>query len=83
MILWLYPLANGEIGGYPVILDRRGDALKAHFDVSFFSMEEMREANRKSIYHLPPLDEGDEAEYGADPALFTRDGSPYPLYSSD
>jgi hypothetical protein len=30
------PIANGEIGGYPVILDGRGYALKAHFDVSFF-----------------------------------------------
>lgn len=42
------PGVNGEIGGYPVIID--GTKATAFFDESVWSMEEMRDANRRSIY---------------------------------
>ncbi len=42
------PGAFGEIGGYPVLID--GNFAKASFDTALFSLEEMRKANRKSIY---------------------------------
>lgn len=42
------PGVDGEIGGYPVIID--GATAKASFDETCWSMDEMRAANRKSIY---------------------------------
>ena len=42
------PGVDGEIGGYPVIID--GVSATAQFDESIWSMDQMREANRKSIY---------------------------------
>lgn len=42
------PGAFGEIGGYPILLD--GKNLTAKIDTSIFSMEEMREKNRQSLY---------------------------------
>lgn len=43
------PGVKGEIGGYPFIIDCTGKA-KGYIDESVFSLDEMREANRKSIY---------------------------------
>ncbi|MDE5870847.1 MAG: hypothetical protein K2H22_02725 [Muribaculaceae bacterium] len=43
------PGVNGEIGGYPFIIDGRGNA-RGYIDESVFSLEDMRKANRKSIY---------------------------------
>ena len=42
------PGVDGEIGGYPVIID--GVKATASFDESVWSMEEMRNANLRSIY---------------------------------
>lgn len=42
------PGVDGEIGGYPVIID--GATATAAFDESCWPMEDMRIANRKSIY---------------------------------
>lgn len=42
------PGVDGEIGGYPVLIN--GANATADFDTTLFSMEEMRSANRKSIY---------------------------------
>ena len=42
------PGVDGEIGGYPVLID--GVKGEASFDTSLFSMDDMRAANRKSIY---------------------------------
>lgn len=42
------PGVDGEIGGYPVLID--GSSATANFDTSIWSMEEMRQANRRSIY---------------------------------
>lgn len=42
------PGVDGEIGGYPVIVD--GATATASFDESCWSMDEMRAANRNSIY---------------------------------
>ena len=42
------PGVDGEIGGYPVLID--GVKGEASFDTSLFSMDDMRVANRKSIY---------------------------------
>jgi len=42
------PGVDGEIGGYPVIID--GASATAKFDESIWTMDQMREANRKSIY---------------------------------
>lgn len=44
------PGVEGEIGGYPYIIDASGKTVLSYFDTSVFNMEEMREANRKSIY---------------------------------
>lgn len=44
------PGVQGEIGGYPYIIDGTGEKVTSYFDSSVFSMDEMREANRKSIY---------------------------------
>lgn len=43
------PGVNGEIGGYPYIIDGRGK-IQAHIDESVFSLEDMRKANSESIY---------------------------------
>lgn len=42
------PGVNGEIGGYPVIID--GTNAIVSFDETIWTMDEMRAANRKSIY---------------------------------
>lgn len=42
------PGVNGEIGGYPVIID--GTNATVSFDETIWTMNEMRAANRKSIY---------------------------------
>ena len=42
------PGVDGEIVGYPVVID--GTTSTASFDESVWSMEEMRNANRRSIY---------------------------------
>ena len=44
------PGAFGEIGGYPVMIDGTGPVMKACIDGSVFSLEQMRESNRESIY---------------------------------
>ena len=43
------PGVNGEIGGYPFTIDGCGKA-EGHIDESVFPLEEMRKANRESIY---------------------------------
>lgn len=43
------PGVNGEIGGYPFIIDGR-DKAEGHIDESVFTLDAMRQANRKSIY---------------------------------
>lgn len=43
------PGVAGEIGGYPFIIDGAGKA-KGYIDECAFLLDEMREANRKSIY---------------------------------
>ncbi len=42
------PGVDGEIGGYPVVID--GNMAIAYFDESVWSMAEMRDANFRSIY---------------------------------
>lgn len=44
------PGFNGEIGGYPVIIDGTVTPAKAYVDSTHFSLEKMRAANRASIY---------------------------------
>lgn len=44
------PGVFGEIGGYPVILDGTGEAVRAYIDESRFPLELMRAKNRESIY---------------------------------
>lgn len=46
----LSPGAFGEIGGYPVIIDGKGRSVSARVDTSEFSLDEMRDVNRRSIY---------------------------------
>ena len=43
------PGVNGEIGGYPFIIDGTGKA-QGYIDETVFPLEKMIEANRKSIY---------------------------------
>lgn len=43
------PGVNGEIGGYPFVIDGREKAF-GQIDERVFSLEEMRNANRQSIY---------------------------------
>lgn len=43
------PGVDGEIGGYPFIIDGTGKA-EGYIDESVFTLEAMRAANRKSIY---------------------------------
>ena len=42
------PGVNGEIGGYPIIID--GVTATAKFDESVWTIDQMRKANRESIY---------------------------------
>lgn len=44
------PGVSGEIGGYPYVIDGSKGKVISYFDTSVFTMEQMREANRKSIY---------------------------------
>lgn len=44
------PGVDGEIGGYPYVIDATDLTVTSYFDTSVFSMDEMREANLKSIY---------------------------------
>lgn len=44
------PGFNGEIGGYPVIVDGSEQECRAYIDESFFSLDDMRKKNRESIY---------------------------------
>ncbi len=53
------PGVNGEIGGYPFIIDGRNE-VKGYIDESVFTLEAMRNANRESIY----LDGIDNVENG-------------------
>lgn len=43
------PGVEGEIGGYPYIIDASGTEVTSCFDTSVFSMKQMREANRQSL----------------------------------
>lgn len=42
------PGVDGEIGGYPVLID--GKTATTQFDTNVFSLDEMRKTNRQSIY---------------------------------
>lgn len=44
------PGVNGEIGGYPYVIDGTGATATSYFDTSIFSMDDMRAINRQSIY---------------------------------
>lgn len=44
------PGVFGEIGGYPIIIDGSGDCVKVYVCEDYFSMEEMRQKNKESIY---------------------------------
>lgn len=44
------PGVNGEIGGYPFIVDCRTGSLQSNIDETVFSLDDMRLSNRKSIY---------------------------------
>ncbi|MBQ4279795.1 MAG: hypothetical protein IJC16_07580 [Rikenellaceae bacterium] len=44
------PGVLGEIGGYPFLIDASRGPAEARFDTARFTMEQMREANRRSIY---------------------------------
>lgn len=44
------PGYDGEIGGYPCMLETHETTTNSHIDVTHFTVEEMREANKKSIY---------------------------------
>lgn len=43
------PGVNGEIGGYPFIIDGTS-VVKGYIDESVFSLDEMKKANRESVY---------------------------------
>jgi hypothetical protein len=43
------PGVDGEIGGYPFIIDGMGEDVKGYF-ASDYSLDDMKKANRKSIY---------------------------------
>ena len=43
------PGVNGEIGGYPYIIDGTQSTVISYFDTSIFSMDDMRTINRQSI----------------------------------
>ncbi|MBR5401582.1 MAG: saccharopine dehydrogenase NADP-binding domain-containing protein [Treponema sp.] len=44
------PGFDGNIGGYPVVIDGSGDQPCAYIDESKFSLQEMKDKNRESIY---------------------------------
>lgn len=44
------PGVFGEMGGYPVIIDGSGKNVKAYIDESKFTLAQMREKNRLSLY---------------------------------
>jgi len=44
------PGFDGNIGGYPVIIDGSFDSPRAYIDESVFSLKEMQSKNRESIY---------------------------------
>lgn len=44
------PGVCGEMGGYPYMIDGTGQIVTSYFDTSVFSMDEMRKANKQSIY---------------------------------
>lgn len=44
------PGVQGEIGGYPYIIDGTKDYVTSYFDTNVFPMNEMRKANQRSIY---------------------------------
>ena len=44
------PGVFGEIGGYPVVLDGSGEQITAGLDEGIFTIGQMREKNRESIY---------------------------------
>ena len=44
------PGVFGEIGGYPVVIDGSGEAVKAYICEDYFDMDAMRKKNRESIY---------------------------------
>lgn len=44
------PGVFGEIGGYPIIIEKTAEGMKAYIDESKFSLAEMRKKNRESIY---------------------------------
>ena len=44
------PGAFGEIGGYPVIVDGRGERMGAYICEDYFTLDKMRKKNRESIY---------------------------------
>lgn len=44
------PGVFGEIGGYPVIIDGKTDDVNAYICEDYFSLEQMRQKNRESIY---------------------------------
>lgn len=44
------PGAFGEIGGYPVVLDGSGKKITAGLDEEIFSIQQMNDKNRESIY---------------------------------
>lgn len=43
------PGVLGEMGGYPFVIDGTEERMKGYFDESVFGMEQMQEANRRSI----------------------------------
>lgn len=44
------PGVFGEIGGYPVLVDGTGEEVRAYLCEDYFTLEEMRQKNRESIY---------------------------------
>ena len=54
------PGVQGEIGGYPYIVDGTSANITSYFDTNIFSINEMREANKHSLY----LDGIDRIENG-------------------
>lgn len=44
------PGFNGNIGGYPVVIDGSGSEPKVYIDESKFSLDDMKKKNRESIY---------------------------------
>ena len=60
------PGFDGNIGGYPVIIDSTKDSPEVYIDESKFSLDEMRKKNRESIYL-------DGIENVADSKLFYTD----------